>query len=461
VRLGEATPYPGVAALAPVVGTALVVVAGGATVRWGVGAVLSLAPLRAVGRCSYSWYLWHWPALLLVPVAVGQDLPLPGRLSVAAGSGVLAVLTTRLVEDPVRSAAPLRRSAGRSLLVGAAATAVGVAVAGAALVAVPPPVGAGAEAATPRLDAAAGTPPAAAAGIPPAAPTADPADALVQNLTAQVQSAVAASVDAGAVPADLTPSLAEAATDKPEVFVNGCVRSWLYVGQDECASAVAASPTTVALVGDSHAAMWQPAMEEVATERGWRLETMAKVTCPLFDLPISSPYLDREYTECEQWRGQIMDRLRAEHPALIVLGTAHHYTPDFGFTVYSQQWTDALAATVAELRATGATVLVLGPVPFPHTNVPTCVSGHLDSAAACGVARGTALGDVGIAAEAAATSAGGGRYADVSALFCTADRCPVVVGDLLVYRDDNHISVEYARWLSPVMGALVDNALRG
>jgi hypothetical protein len=154
-----------------------------------------------------------------------------------------------------------------------------------------------------------------------------------------------------------------------------------------------------------------------------------------------------------------MDRLRAEHPALVVLGTAHHYAPDFGFTVYSQQWMDAMTRTVADLRATGATVLVVGPVPYPGTNVPTCLSGHLDSAAACGLARAPALDDSGIAAEAAAASAGGGRYADVSGLFCTADRCPVVVGNELVYRDDNHITLEYARWLSPVVGALVDRAM--
>ncbi|MCW2619010.1 MAG: putative acyltransferase, partial [Modestobacter sp.] len=99
------------------------------------------------------------------------------------------------------------------------------------------------------------------------------------------------------------------------------------------------------------------------------------------------------------------------------------------------------------------------PAPYPQMNVPTCLSGHLDSAGACGLARAAALDDAGIAAEAAAASAGGGRYADVSGLFCTSDRCPVVVGNQLVYRDDNHITLEYARWLSPVVGALVDRTM--
>ena len=65
----------------------------------------------------------------------------------------------------------------------------------------------------------------------------------------------------------------------------------------------------------------------------------------------------------------------------------------------------------------------------------------------------------GIADESAATNAGGGQYADVTELFCTADRCPVIVGNTLVYFDHVHLTIEYARALAPVMGALVDRTL--
>ena len=56
----------------------------------------------------------------------------------------------------------------------------------------------------------------------------------------------------------------------------------------------------------------------------------------------------------------------------------------------------------------------------------------------------------GIAAESAATKAGGGQYADLTELFCTADRCPVIVGNTLVYFDRNHMTLEYSRALAPV-----------
>ena len=44
-------------------------------------------------------------------------------------------------------------------------------------------------------------------------------------------------------------------------------------------------------------------------------------------------------------------------------------------------------------------------------------------------------------------------------LFCTADRCPVIVGNTLVYFDHVHLTIEHARALAPVMGALVDRTL--
>jgi hypothetical protein len=69
------------------------------------------------------------------------------------------------------------------------------------------------------------------------------------------------------------------------------------------------------------------------------------------------------------------------------------------------------------------------------------------------------LNDGGIAAEKTAIMAGGGEYADLSELFCTADRCPVVVGNTLVYRDDNHVTLEYAQVLAPLLTEMVERAL--
>ena len=450
-QLGLGTPYPGTSALLPVLGTALVI--GGGCVSGGLGAdrVLCRPSMRAIGRLSYSWYLWHWPVLLLMPQMLGEPAGLPARLTATAVSGGLAVITLHLVEDPGRFAAALRRSVKASLALAGAASAVTACACVLLLTLTPVPAGHGA--AAPKANIVA---------LPPAnVPVVDPQEGAVRQAFGQVRDAVAASAGLRAVPSNLDPPLANAPADKAAVFVNGCVRSWRDVGQSDCATGDTASPTTVALVGDSHAAMWEPAFQRVAEQRHWRLETLAKVTCPLQELRITSPYLGREYTECAHWRGQIMDRLKAEHPRLVVLDMSRRYGADFGFVSYDPAWIDTLGRSVAQLRSVGAAVLVLGPAPDPHGSVPTCLSGHLDDATACAPARSAALDDGGIGAERAATGGAGGQYADLTDLFCAADRCPVIVGNTLVFRDDNHVTTEYARLLRPVIGALADRAVSG
>ncbi|WP_082958407.1 acyltransferase family protein, partial [Mycobacterium alsense] len=404
-RLGPATSYPGTAALLPVLGAALVIGAGCAAPAQGVGRVLAVRPMRAIGRVSYSWYLWHWPVLLVAPAsATGPSL---GRAVIAVLLSLgLAVLTLRFVENPLRFAASVRRSATRSLALGGTATAIAVCVGVALLVLMPTPVGRGP--ATTALTVTAARPP---AGSELAA-----YDAAVKHAVAQVQAAVAASAGLKAVPSNLNPQLADAAAELKALSLGGCLRNFVERGQPECARGDTASSTTVALIGDSNAYMWEPAFEKVAEQRHWRLETLTKGACPLLDLPVNNPVLGREYTECQRWRGQIIARLQAERPRLVVLSIMRQYGARYGlasgFTSYDPAWIASLTRQVQQLRETGTQVLVLGPLPDPQSVVPDCVSVHLDDAIACSPLMSKAVNQPGIAAESAATKAGGGQYAD-------------------------------------------------
>jgi peptidoglycan/LPS O-acetylase OafA/YrhL len=443
-RLSATTPYPGTAALLPVLGAALMIGAGCATPSRGCGRVLATPPMRAIGRVSYSWYLWHWPVLLLAPALLGHPLGLGERLAAAAVSAGLAVLTLRLIENPIRFAPQLRRSALRSLAVGGLATAVAVCVGIAALVLVPAPVGR--TLATQTLTGA--------LGPPLVGGTIEQYNAAVRRAYAQVQAAVAASADLDDVPSNLDPALADAAAEKDRMFYDGCLSSAKEVAHPECAMGDTASPTTVALLGDSNAAMWTPGFQQVAAHRHWRLEMLTKGRCHVLDLPIIVH--GRKYTECDQWRTQIIARLQTEHPKLIVYSVRRGYrqpTPT--------AWVDSMTRFVRQLRGTGARVLVLGPIPDPHFSPPDCLSQHLDDATACSPLRSVAVNDPGIAAEKTAVEAGGGQYADVTDLFCTAERCPVIVGNTLVHFNESHLTLEYSGLMAPVLGALADRALVG
>jgi peptidoglycan/LPS O-acetylase OafA/YrhL len=454
VCFSQTTLYPGWAAVLPTLGSVLVIGAGCATPTQGCGHLLKLRPMQWLGRISYSLYLWHWPLLLMALWAIA---PVTGHAMVLGAAAIvlsiaLAALTLRFVENPLRFAPQIRNSPFRSLAVGGIATAVAVCV-GLALQ-VPNPVGHGAPAAALTVSA---TP------LPPRADIVT-ADAAVQHAFAQVQAAVAASVTIKAVPSNLTPPLADAAQKgDPGAAPAGCVLSYFDVGQPECATGDTTSSTTMALIGDSNAAMWNPAFKQVAEERHWRLETMAKLGCPMLDLPTLNPVLERPYTECAQWRNQVIDRLKAEHPQLIVLSVLRRYGANFGwrvgFTTYEPEWLAGVTRLVQQLRASGAQVLVLGPIPGPQSGAPDCLSVHLDDATACSTPRSTGVNAAGIAAEEVAAKTAGGQYANLTDLFCTTEVCPAIVGNTLVYSDQNHLTLQYARVLAPVMGALSDRAL--
>jgi peptidoglycan/LPS O-acetylase OafA/YrhL len=94
------TPFPGVAAVLPCIGAALVIWAGqGSTL---VARLLSVRPLVFLGLISYSLYLWHWPLIAFIRVSTNAVLSPAMQVAVACASLLLATLTWWFVEKPFR-----------------------------------------------------------------------------------------------------------------------------------------------------------------------------------------------------------------------------------------------------------------------------------------------------------------------------------------------------------------------
>ena len=130
VAMDESTPFPGTAALVPVLGTALVVAAGARLPDGVVSRTLSRPVPRYVGRISYAWYLWHWPVLVLATARWGEattgddgaaassHAPATVVVAAVALSFVLAAASHHAVEQPLRRARFLVLSRRRSLAAG-------------------------------------------------------------------------------------------------------------------------------------------------------------------------------------------------------------------------------------------------------------------------------------------------------------------------------------------------------
>jgi peptidoglycan/LPS O-acetylase OafA/YrhL len=456
------TAFPGAAALAPVLGTAAILTAGLSAGPWGPVALLGLRPMRFIGSISYSWYLWHWPVLVLAPYVIGHALSESATVSLVVASGVLAWASYRVVEEPARRSEWLAGRARRTFATGLGLSTAGVATCVLVAALLPPLVGHGAPLAGPNATVRSSLR-VSALDVTPT----DEAEARLAADQRQLAIAVERSAQTIDVPSSLEPSLGAASSSEAAPFYDGCLQGFTGTEVPPCIFGDTTSRTSVVLFGDSHATMWFPAVDEVANARHWRLVVWTKATCPPVDVTLVSPDLGRTYYECDEWRSDVTSLIDAMHPRLVVLGMAPNYDAPYAVTQDGPEWLAGLSRTVAALHTSGARVLVLGPIESPDGVVPDCLSGHLDDVLACNVTpRETHVGpglvgydNAGIIAERGAVVRAGGSFVDVKPWFCAATTCPVIVDNVLVFRDNSHITAQYAAYLAPLVSDEVNLAL--
>ena len=455
VVLNEATPFPGVAGLMPTLGSALVIGAGlptgdrslpGAKSARGPGWLLSLPPIRYVGRISYSLYLWHWPLLVLPAVAFG-DLPGVTRLALVGAAAAIAAASHRWVEEPIRRG----RFVGmrpRRVLAAAGTASLAVAILAVTLGAVTT------ARISPSGPTTGGNPEDVIASASPGAPSAGP--------TITGSPTPLPGLAAAAVPADLVPPLVAAKGDLPVIYSDGCHVSPARSEPLDCIFGDPQSSTTVVLWGDSHAAQWFPSLERLALERGWRLIAMTKSSCAALDIPVWSTLYNRPYDECTRWRANAAARLALEHPALVVISNDRRYPLSIdGAMAWSTDhevlWAASLQRTLSFVHENAGAALVIGDTVRMSSDTPICLSKHLDNATACATPYEDAVAVARNARDAKTVAEVGATFLDPTPMQCATDPCPAVIGRFLVYRDAHHMTATYNRALAE---RLFENMIR-
>jgi peptidoglycan/LPS O-acetylase OafA/YrhL len=439
---GSTTTYPGFNALVPVLGAAAIVT-GGAAARAGRGvqALLGTAPFQRVGSWSYSWYLWHYPALILAPAVVGHALSVPQNLIIAGDSLVVAVASYELIERPIRRMQLMVRRPALGLGGGGVLIATSLAVvllSGSTL---------------PALAATgAATLPAVAkdGGVPPS----------------QLSLDLLAGVKTTKVPVNLDPKLANAAKSVPVIVSNGCNLQHAGTKSKPCIYGDVTSKTTVVLFGDSHAAAWFPALQVISVQQHWRLVDLTKAGCPPPEASIlytgTSPY-----PQCTAWRRNAMAQIAGLHPLLVVADWARYLEEPEARTLagvptgHGSAWLNGVAAIFAFLHRAATHVVFMSDTPTLNQLAPDCVSAHLDDVEACTSTRLDAVRlpvvkhqELVLAQQAHVVAV------DPDSWFCTPTRCPVIVGNILLYRDNAHMTPAWSRFIAPVFGAAIVAAVR-
>lgn len=434
------TPFPGFAALLPTVGCALAMLPGmaGQAGQAGLPArLLGWRPARFLGRISYSLYLWHWPLLVLPTAVAGGTLPLAARVGLMVAAIPIAYASQHWLEDPIRHGRIVGIVPRRNLaLAGALSLAVATTSLGLGFFT------------TQRLEAATGGITAAGTG-----------DEEIPDLTSGTPSPhdTLPPPPDGPVPAGLTPSLEAARDDQPRTYGDGCHLEQPATTIPDCVYGDPSSSTTVVLFGDSHAVEWFPALERLATERGWRLVSLTKSACTPAQLTVWNTTFKRAYDECNQWREEVFARLQADRPDLVIVASSHPYTsagsggpaPADG----GQALQAGLAQTLQRLRPLADAVAVIGDTPKFSQDPPDCLSQHLDHVLACAEPRAQALDVAWTKVEAAIAGQAQATFVDPTGWACPTDPCPVVIGRYLVYRDKHHLATPFVTALRQRLAA--------
>jgi peptidoglycan/LPS O-acetylase OafA/YrhL len=449
VTFDAGTAFPGAAALLPTLGAVAVLAAGLSGDPATQNPLLAGRPMGWVGGLSYSLYLWHWPVLVVATGVAGGQLLTRHALTLVACSVVPAWLSLRLVEQPVIRARRLRTDNGRTLQLGALCMLVAL-VAGLGVQQV----------VLTQADSSA-----AAAAVDGAAAASAVGGAATAIEAWQHPGAAAIAADpANGEPRDSFPSVIPAPInagndwlpfDRPGCgLTNAEGEHWLV----DCSVGNLAGSTRIALIGDSHAEHLVPAVQEAAVANGWRLDVYTGSGCPFVS---STADVDSAaFPVCHQRNAEITAALVADPPdVVIVAGSRYQVTTQDGLLSYEDSkpfMAQAFRDAWAPLLQAGSKVVSVRDIPRPGVPVPDCVAQHPDQLTQCSYDRAQSIWDD--APEmTAAQGLEGAQVMDLTHWICPAERCPAVIGGVLVYRDTDHMTATYSRTLArPVEAQLVD-----
>lgn len=447
-----ATPFPGWAALLPVSGTMLLI-ATAAEGETAVSRFLASGPLPTLGRWSYAWYLWHWPAIG-VAALLNERLGAPWSETVVVGTAVvfsllLAGASHHLIENPVRHARFFRVGFARSLMLGLSLTLIPVAVA-----------------ASYNLFGNVGDTRLSGAG-PDEGGDEPPADGSGPEGHDDV-----ASQSSNGVP-DVPMSPADAAADVVTVAQSSCNSS--LEDSEVDASCVFGDPEgtrTVVLLGDSHAQHWLPALDAAGREKGWKVISWTKSSCPPFDIAVYEPRIEGRFVHCEAWRDSVEDEISARGDIdLVVIGRSYGYLglviEEDGDRVEDRaeirrRWRRGAEQSLDSYTSHGAEVLVIRDTPWAPSDVPTCVSEHVERPHRCDFSldADTAARDRLLYEEEARAGGASVEFWDATRAVCPTDPCSVVAGDgVIIYRDSHHLTQTYSRMLADRIATPIEDIL--
>lgn len=222
----------------------------------------------------------------------------------------------------------------------------------------------------------------------------------------------------------------------------------------------ARAATTVALVGDSHAAHWRAALAPIAQAREWAGVSLTRSSCPF---STTTPVLEASTRKaCVEWNPQVQAWF-ARHKEVSTVFMSHHIQVRVTDSKHRGQWEAKVRGYMnqwSHLPPSVKHVVVIKDTPRAFGKTGACVANAIEKklrpGTACAIPRGFAVKpDPAVEAVRRLDSP---RYmaVDLTSFFCSARYCPPVIGGTLVFKDPGHITRAYGETLAPYLQRAIE-----
>tara|TARA_R110000772_G_scaffold15931_14_gene45788 strand:+ start:4278 stop:6299 length:2022 start_codon:yes stop_codon:yes gene_type:complete len=378
--------YPGLNALLPTTGAALLLYSGLAPVSTLVNRVLSVSCLQKIGDLSYSWYLWHWP-ILLFGASLFPDSGLTMKISLLAVSLILAQCTYILIESPLRH---YRQFTLRPVMtVFLALFFMGTAVA-------------------------------AIKGW----------EIKSTNIAAQAEQS----------------RFLQARSQLPAIYAMGCDDWFSDARILACTFGDDNAERKAVLIGDSIGVQWFSGLAEPLVNAGWQFIVLTKSSCPIVDEEIFYARIGSIYEVCSIWRDEALKRISDIQPELVFIGSQSGY--NFSAEQWQNGTSRILSALTPVSKSVfiirGTEKLPLdGPACLARQNwQPDLFSRFND----CVFEHEENTDDIMLSAISTAAADFKNAYIlDLNSLVCPQHKCRAELNGLVVFRDDQHLTNSFVR----------------
>lgn len=413
--------FPGWIAILPVTGTALILLGGSGVNESQAGKNKQLLkPATWLGGISYSMYLWHWPLIILFPFVFGRDLQTINKIEILIVVVAISWASTRFVEKPLQKIQILTTAKPRRTIVSALLAAILCLM----------PVG--------YLFIDMNTRAAHSAELTKELELQDcfGAESRIPGILCSADETTALVPDLALVHDDLPTEANECKSDTTEVTV--------------CSFGKVGSKTKVALVGDSHAGHWFPAIEQIALKNNWQLDLYLRSSCTFSLVPRSEMY-----SQCPIWSQGALEKIIAQGDYKVAIITS--LAPNLYNDGQSADAVKQGFANVWEpLMAKGTKIVVIKDTPYWLEDPLTCIDQQQSDFSVCDVPQDVVFQTPDLE-YLAAQQIDGVTTVDMTPYFCSNSKCSTVIGGVIVYSDFHHLTSTFSKSLRlPLTKALED-----